>query len=126
MLDKFLEVPNGKEALFGQALPELIIEQDIQQIILVATAWSVEAKPGGPSLTDVATSQHPDRVEVVSLVAIDADSVTSMHAEIKRTSDAAPTLGAWTEFTGGPNADLTGRMVDPIRKAIKIATEGAA
>jgi hypothetical protein len=124
MLEKFFEHPLGKETLFEQALPTLIVEQDIQQIILVATAWAVVNKPGSPSIEEIPVSQHPDRIEVVSLVAIDADSIHTMHAEIKRTSDAAPTLGPWESMTSSDTADLTGRMIDPIRAAIKQATEG--
>lgn len=69
-----------------------------------------------------APREHPDREEVLSIVAIDREIVKPFHALIERHKKRPPRLGPWEDFITGPQPgwDMpAGLMVDPIREAMR-------
>lgn len=85
---------------------------------LVMTAWMVKAVEGEP--LSARPSEHPDRFEVVTLVACDLEEVYAASARIRRRTNKPPLLLPWDDFSPDPEKkqSIAGPWVDIMRTSL--------
>jgi hypothetical protein len=64
-------------------------------------------------------SQHPNRFEVLMVLAADRFSDEIYSAHIIRHDGEPPTLEKWERVDSDPALTIGGRMVDPLRRALR-------
>ncbi len=114
----------GKEALASSLLPQLIVQQQLQRVALVTSAWIVWAADDMGE--QVRPSQHPRRKEVVSVYAC-SDGVESISmAEIKRDGVRPPWLAGWQQMSTQDRnaASFAGLFAPPLRAAVNVVRRG--
>lgn len=126
-LGKMLDVV-PKEVIATQLLPALAYTAQAKRVIFGISSWSLAGEKDGPPLKiDGPISEHPDRIERLVLIDVDADGVQRMaHADITRDGVGPPRLGEWHD-TEKPEAS-NGLFVDalvPALHAIRAAREGS-
>lgn len=92
-----------------QAVKEAARQFDAVAAMLVTEAWAADYDSDGPGPDDPRPSQHPERIEIVSLVATDSKRMVGRVLEIKR--DAS---GHITELERRPDqsAEIISPMLD--------------
>ena len=99
----------GNKDLLARVLT--VVRQKFETVVLVTESWMVKLDGKTPeSQLDKmpAPSKHPDRIEAVTLIVYEGDSVKMLMAEIKRPkAPAKPFLAPWEEI-GGKDGECVG------------------
>lgn len=113
----------SKDVLFGRIVPLFVgAVKGAEAAGMVLSSWMVKTDPEDlDSVRDVmadaaANALHvrPDRTEVLTVTAADADGVTNWVTEIKRDGLNPPTLGGWSM-----SDEIEGRVGDGLRSALR-------
>jgi hypothetical protein len=119
LIERQLEF-ESEEAKF-EALEELsrwIVEEEICLFSITLSAFAVVMEDNAhPEAPGVSPGTHPDRKQILLVVAMDADDVQTTIAEVNRSGDGPPTLGEWESDV----SDFSGALAEPFRDALKIA-----
>ncbi len=107
-----------KNTLAGWMVAALAVSR-ATEVTMTTTAWMVLGDDEH-ILDDVTPSEHPDRVEIISLVHSDWEHNTLWSAPIARYPDKNPTLGEWSSF---PSDVLSGRFGTAMRRGLQCAKE---
>lgn len=118
----------AKAHLTNTVIPALVQQSGAESVAMVTTAWLVRIDRTNPydragldpetGFTRVMPSQHPGRIEVVTIVVCDKDNVRSYMAEIAR-SAGPPTLGNWeVQIQGEGGMQVAGRIAEAIQFAL--------
>lgn len=82
---------------------------------LIQSTWMVEKEGYDPEL-EPRPSEHPERIERLFILVVDAEVEHAHYATIHRRRRRPPVLGEWKSYTDGQAA---GRLVDPLRAAMR-------
>ncbi len=110
------------KAYWPEIVSAIVKETKATKVALVASSWGLEftssaeydaymADPDAPP-----PSKHPNGVEQVVVSIFDAERVEVWSAKILRDGEQPPVLDEWD---WGGDVEPSGRMVDPIRAAMR-------
>jgi hypothetical protein len=106
----------GNKDLLARVLR--VVRQKFETVVLVTESWMVklDGKTPESQLDNMpAPSKHPDRVEAVTLIIYEGDSIKMLMAEIKRPkAPAKPFLAPWEEVGGKDGESVGGRLAMPL------------
>jgi len=127
----FFNKPDDKEAFVG-AVIVLFRLATPEMAAFVSSCWYRSIKNDDPdyqSVLDAAgrqgLGQDPKREEIVFMLAATADGREKQYqAPIRRTADAPPTLGAWSEWEG--MSEVSGRFGTLFKRAFEASSKARA
>jgi hypothetical protein len=110
-------LPGLKDVLVD-VLAKIAKVQHYKAMAIVTTAWMIDTASLDPDEAaalreaheageHVSASEHPKRVEIVMIQAIDPEVMRFESARVYRHEDAPPTLGPWQPFGGD---EIAGRF----------------
>jgi|ERR1700729_795951 len=112
---------SAPKEIWPMAVGAIVQQERATKVALITSSWGLEftsseeydaymADDDAPS-----PSKHPNGVEQVVVSVFDAERVEAWSAKILRDGEQPPVLGEW----GWGGADPSGRMIDPIRAAMR-------
>lgn len=95
------------------------------EAVMTAASWTVnvpEATPNNPNPTGIVPSEHPDRIETVTLMYVNAtgDGDLMVRGDLTRYPDKPPTMSEWEECYS--NVRLGGRFGDAIHMGFDLCS----
>jgi hypothetical protein len=103
----------AKDRLAEEVIPQAIRDQGITALVMVLSAWTAHYTPDEEKI--VRPSEHPNRVEILEVFAMDRFDVVTQLARIRRHQGCGPSLSEWEVIDA---KSITGRFVEPIRRAL--------
>jgi len=113
----FFDNDDEKETIATRLIPMAMLRLKPWMVGTVISAWTVHTTDLDE--IDVRPSEHPRRIEVVTLSAITLDQEQFWMARIRRFPDKPPELGKWRLQQG----ERSGLFVDPIVETFKFMEE---
>lgn len=113
-----------KALLYGIAVPARICELRIDAVVLVNTAWMVQAVPGQERelLSGPRPAVHPQRIEVLCVTGLTADESVQWVGRIQRRKKRAPVV--WPDRDNDRRgASLDGAVMEPLKAALQAVKE---
>lgn len=120
---EFMSSNATKNRLGDVILPGLVRKTNADAFAMVMTIWQTKISQDNAydqakldpetGLPRVPVSLMPDRVEAVLVTAVTKEGANASVAEITRSPDKAPELGAWDTV----NVAFSGRMIDGVKAA---------
>ena len=121
---EYLANDEMKYLFFDRIMPDLIRKTEIHRVVMVLSAWALEAGRDYFENDEPPPRDHPDRFEIVSVIEMTGAGIESdRYAYINRDplGREVPTLG---EFHFYPkDATRSGAAITPILEALKEVTE---
>jgi hypothetical protein len=116
------------------AMQAAVVVSRATETAFISTSWTVRADrknpdEAGPSVDEandllhgVMPSQHPDRVECITIMVVTESAVAMGSADITRYKDKLPTLSKWEVFEH-EGVKLGGRFGEAIDHALRMVQE---
>src|SRR5262245_49455540 len=70
-------LPSDQKDTLSMAVRQILIAEKASSYVFMAEAWTVEIDPRKEKATNIIPSQHPNRVEVLSIVGEDGERAIS-------------------------------------------------
>ena len=125
-----LGVPGAKDVICQIALPALVGELAPDWAALVSMGWAIKyqdtlestarrARDEAVGYVGGSYAEHPDKVEVLTLLVASANEMRQCTANVTRSPDKAPVLEWGPDCTHDGESRVEGRFADALRAAFK-------